>query len=105
MSIGTIYLPRESVKGGDLPIARLLSKRVTWPSAPLSREFNTIMMQFGQFVAHDVAFTPNHESRCCRGRKWPSNRKDYDDDEHLDLLVVVVVVAAAAAVGGGGGGG
>ncbi len=92
---GTIHLPRESVTGGPLPSARfndvwnpcfsihafliivsscrLLSKRVTWPSAPLSTKYNTIMMEFGQFVAHDVAFTPNHNgARCCRGRKFPS---------------------------------
>ncbi|UXI20334.1 putative Xaa-Pro aminopeptidase P [Sarcoptes scabiei] len=68
--------PRKSISGGPLPNPRVLSsvihRDLNYPAT-----YTHMVMQFGQFIAHDIAFTPSSRTKdgkmiqCC---PWGSNR-------------------------------
>ncbi|OTF78201.1 hypothetical protein BLA29_011234, partial [Euroglyphus maynei] len=68
--------PRKSIDGYPLPNPRVLSavihRDLNYPAT-----YTHMVMQFGQFVAHDIAFTPSSRTKdgkmiqCC---PWGSNR-------------------------------
>ena len=58
---------RVATDGSPLPNARLLSNTVTHRESKYSTlsHMSIHVMQFGQFLDHDVAHTPNTQSECC----------------------------------------
>ena len=68
-STDTLGLPRKARNGRNLPNARLLSLFITKKSPKRDRRYNTLVMQMGQFIDHDIAQTPSFPTECCDGDK------------------------------------
>ena len=63
---GKLHLPRKSVENGEeLPSARIVSAVMTETSNVASAVHTVMVMQFGQFIDHDITHTPNHGQQCC----------------------------------------
>uniref|UniRef100_A0A2P2HX17 Peroxidase-like n=1 Tax=Hirondellea gigas TaxID=1518452 RepID=A0A2P2HX17_9CRUS len=50
--------PRRSVTGAPLPSARTLSRNMLVANEEVYKEFTLLIMQWGQFVTHDITHTP-----------------------------------------------
>lgn len=69
-----IHMPTKSVTGEELPSARLVSSKVFGNTSAPDPKHTIVMMQFGQFVAHDMAFggAPINGA-CCKDGKITSH--------------------------------
>lgn len=65
-----VHSPPKSVTGEELPSARLVSTKVFSKDNEPDPQHTIVMMQFGQFVAHDMAFTgtPINPPCCVDGK-------------------------------------
>lgn len=75
-------LPRVSVTGGELPSARLVSQQLTINREEDYRSFTLMVMQWGQFLDHDITHTPlskgsqqNPISCCVNGQLRPQHER------------------------------
>lgn len=60
------FMPRKSkVDDKDLPSARLISTSLTKNPTNVDHIHSMLVMQMGQFIDHDITFTPNHQKQCC----------------------------------------
>ncbi|XP_065339548.1 heme peroxidase 2-like [Cloeon dipterum] len=58
-----VSVPRVTgISGRPLPSPRIISTLVHRDVSHLSSRFSLMLMQFGQFLDHDISFTPNHRS-------------------------------------------
>jgi len=75
----TTALPRKRPADGfELPSARSISSQLTAGQNKGDKANTLMVMQFGQFIDHDITHTPAHSVRCCdkssnsRVSKFPS---------------------------------
>ena len=63
---GSSSLPRKRPADGfELPSARRISAQLTTGSNNADSANTLMVMQFGQFVDHDITHTPAHSVSCC----------------------------------------
>ncbi|CAH1100323.1 unnamed protein product [Psylliodes chrysocephalus] len=58
---------RSAVSGNPLPNARLLSQNIFTDKSVPDKEHTLVLMQYGQYVAHDMSFTffADNPGKCC----------------------------------------
>ena len=73
---GSIDVPRKrSSDDFELPSGRRISNKLTGGRNSLDRENTMLVMQFGQFIDHDITHTPIYESTdCCKSKsRFPTS--------------------------------
>lgn len=96
---GTYGKPRLAESGSDLPSARAVSTSVSeirLEQTPTDNLRTTYVMQFGQFINHDLDHVPNHqEDDCCNGlQTFPDSFNEQscfpikipDDDSYFNSI-------------------
>ena len=69
------YLPRESTDNETLPSTRWISTGILNKTSTFSEKYNVMLMNFGQFIDHDLTQTPTFSGvECCDGKSMPGQR-------------------------------